>query len=341
MGNVLSAGLGQAPARQAALGAGLPDTIAAFSVNKVCGSGLKAVMLAAQAVRAGDADVIVAGGMESMSNAPYLLRGLRDGVKMTDQTIQDGMILDGLWCALEDHHMGLSAEYTAEKSGITREEQDAFALSSHQKAVAAQDAGAFADEIVPVEVPQRRGDPLMVATDETPRRETSLEKLARLRPVFKRDGGTVTAGNASSINDGAAAVVVTGAERAEGLGREPLARIVGSCTAGVAPIDIFYAPIFAVRDVVEKAGLALDDIDVFELNEAFSAQAVADIRELRIDPEKVNVRGGAVALGHPIGASGARVLTTLLYVMKSEGLKRGVAALCLGGGNAVAMLVER
>jgi len=341
MGNVLSCGLGQAPARQAALAAGLPDTINAFAVNKVCGSGLKAVMLAAQAIRVGEADLIVAGGMESMSNAPYLVRGLRTGVKMTDQTLEDEMIRDGLWCVFADHHMGMSAEYTATKSGITRQMQDEFALDSHRKAIAAQDAGAFGEEIVPVEVPQRRGPPVRVTADETPRRDTSLEKLAALRPAFQRDGGTVTAGNAPGVNDGAAAVVVAGAERADALGREPLARIVASTSVGLAPIDIFYTPIHAVRRVLEKAGLTLDDIDVFELNEAFSAQALADVQELGIDPAKVNVRGGAVALGHPIGASGARVLTTLLHIMKSEGLRRGLASLCLGGGNAVAMIVQR
>ena len=341
MGNVLASGLGQAPARQAALAAGLTHSINAFSVNKVCGSGLKAVMLAAQAVRLGDARLVVAGGMESMSNAPYLLRGLRTGVKMGNRTLEDAMILDGLWCAFENQHMGLAAEYTAKKSGITRRMQDEYALESHRRAVAAQDAGAFEEEIVPVEVPQRKGPPLVVSADEPPRRDTSLEKLAALKPVFQPDGGTVTAGNAPGVNDGAAALVVTSAGEADRLGGEVLARIVAYCAVGVAPIDIFYAPVQAVRAVLEKAGLDLADIDVFELNEAFSAQALADIRELGLDPAKVNVRGGAVALGHPIGASGARILTTLLHVMKQEGYRRGLAALCLGGGNAVAMIVER
>ena len=341
MGNVLSCGLGQAPARQAALAAGLSDSINAFAVNKVCGSGLKAVMLAAQAIHADEADLIVAGGMESMSNAPYLVRGLRTGVKMTHQTLEDAMIGDGLWCPFENQHMGMAAEHIARKFNITRRMQDEYALQSHLKAVAAQDAGAFDEEIVPVETAERKGPPVRVTADETPRRDTSLEKLAALRPVFQPEGGTVTAGNAPGVNDGAAAVVVASAAKARALARQPLARIVAYTAVGVAPIDIFYAPVLAVRKVLEKAGLALDQIEVLELNEAFSAQAAADIQELGVDPARVNKRGGAVALGHPIGASGARILTTLLHIMKNEGLKRGLASLCLGGGNAVAMVVER
>ncbi len=339
MGSVLQAGLGQNPARQAALKAGLPDSIAAFTVNKVCGSGLKAVMLAAQAVRAGDADILVAGGMESMSRAPYLLFGARTGWKYGDQKVVDAMIHDGLWCAFECWHMGEAAEYIAAKCGVSRAEQDRFAAQSHQRAAAAWERGAFAAETVPVTVgsgPKAR----TVTRDEGIRADTTAEGLAKLKPAF-RDAGTVTAGNASMLSDGAAAVVVASRRAAERLSAKPLARIVAYATSGVAPKDIFIAPVAAVRQVLERAGLGAKDIDLFELNEAFAAQMLACGNELKLDESKVNVHGGAIALGHPIGASGARVLTTLLYALEQRGLKRGLASLCLGGGNAVAMVVER
>lgn len=339
MGNVLQAGLGQNPARQAALKAGLPDTIAAFTVNKVCGSGLKAVMLAGQAIRVGDADLIVAGGLESMSRAPYLLFNARSGWKYGDQKAVDAMIHDGLWCAFENWHMGEAAEYIAAKCGVSRAEQDRFAVQSHQRAMAAWEKGAFNAEIVPVTVgsgPKARN----VTKDEGMRPDSSVEGLAKLRASFK-DGGTVTAGNASMISDGGAAVVVASAKAAERLGKKPLARIVASATSGIAPKDIFLAPVGAVRMVLDKAGLKLGDIDLFELNEAFAAQMLACGKELKLDESKVNVNGGAIALGHPIGASGTRVLVTLLYALEQRGLKRGLASLCLGGGNAVAMIVER
>jgi acetyl-CoA C-acetyltransferase len=339
LGNVIQAGVGQNPARQAALEAGLPDTINAFTVNKVCGSGLQAVMLAAQAVRAGDAEVVLAGGMESMSRAPYLLFGARAGWKYGDQKVVDAMIRDGLWCAFEDWHMGEAAEHIASRCGVTRADQDRFAAQSQARAAAAWARGAFDAEIVPVTVgkgPRAR----TVARDEGPRPETTAEGLAKLRGAF-REGGTVTAGNSSTLSDGAAAVVVASSRAAERLGTKPLARVVAYTTSGVAPRDVFIAPVPAVRQVLQKAGLGMGDVDLFELNEAFAAQMLACGKELKLDEGKVNVHGGAIALGHPIGASGARVLVTLLYALEQRGLRRGLAALCLGGGNAVAMVVER
>jgi acetyl-CoA C-acetyltransferase len=339
MGCVLQAGLGQNPARQAALKAGLPDSIAAFTVNKVCGSGLKAVMLAAQAVRAGDAELVLAGGMESMSRVPYLLFGARAGWKFGDQKAVDEMIHDGLWCAFEDWHMGEAAEHIAEKCGVSRADQDRFAAQSQRRAADAWERGAFAAEIVPVTVGSG-AKARTINRDEGFRPDTTAGGLAKLRPAF-REGGTVTAGNASTLSDGAAAVLVASARAAERLGTKPMARVVSYATGGVAPRDIFIAPVYAVRQALERAGLALHDIDLFELNEAFAAQMLACGKELGLDEAKVNVHGGAIALGHPIGASGARVLTTLLYAMERRGLKRGLASLCLGGGNAVAMVVER
>jgi acetyl-CoA C-acetyltransferase len=340
LGNVVSAGLGQAPARQAAVRGGLPAKVAAVTVNKVCGSGLKAVMLAAQAIKTGDADVVVAGGMESMSNCPYLLPKAREGMRLGHGELVDSMIFDGLWDAYDDYHMGCTGEIVAEKYRISREEQDRYALDSHRKAVAAIEAGKFRDEIVPVPIPQKKGEPVPFAVDESPREDTSLEALAKLKPAFK-DGGTVTAGNAPGVNDGAAAVVVTSAETARALGRPPLARIVGQAVAGLEPSMVMMTPVHAVRKLWEKTGWNASTVDLVELNEAFSVQAVAVVRELGLDPAKVNVNGGAVALGHPIGASGARILTTLLYALKDRGLARGVATLCLGGGNGVALAVER
>ena len=339
LGNVLQAGLGQNPARQAALKAGLPVSIAAFTVNKVCGSGLKAVMLAAQAVRAGDAEIIAAGGMESMSRAPYLLFGARSGRKYGDQKAVDAMIHDGLWCAFEDWHMGEAAEHIALKCGVSRGEQDRFSAQSQQRAGAAWEKGTFQSEIVPITVGSG-AKAKTVNRDEGMRPETTVESLARLKPAF-RDDGTVTAGNASTLSDGAAAVVVGSARAAERLGTKPLARIVAYATSGVAPKDIFIAPVLAVRQVLDKANLRIEEIDLFELNEAFAAQMLACGKELKLDEARVNVNGGAIALGHPIGASGARVLVTLLYALEQRGLKRGLASLCLGGGNAVAMVVER
>jgi acetyl-CoA C-acetyltransferase len=339
MGNVLQAGVGQNPARQAALKAGLPDTIASYTVNKVCGSGLKAVMLAAQAIRAGDADLVVAGGMESMSRAPYLLVGARTGWKYGDQKVVDAMIHDGLWCAFECWHMGEAAEHIAAKCGVTRADQDRFAAQSHQRAVAAWERGAFGAEVVPVTVGSG-AKAKTVQRDEGLRPETSKETLAKLKTAF-REGGTVTAGNASTLSDGAAAVVVGSSHAVKRLDTKPLARIVAYATSGIAPKDIFLAPVGAVRQVLEKAGLAMKDIDLFELNEAFAAQMLACGKDLQLDENRVNVNGGAIALGHPIGASGARVLVTLLYALEQRGLHRGLAALCLGGGNAVAMIVER
>jgi acetyl-CoA C-acetyltransferase len=339
MGNVLQAGVGQNPARQAALQAGLPDTIAAVTINKVCGSGLKAVMLAAQAIRAGDADLLVAGGMESMSRAPYLLFGTRTGWKYGDQKAVDAMIHDGLWCAFENWHMGEAAEHIAAKCGVTRPDQDRFSAQSHQRAAAAWERGAFQAEVVPVTVGSGARAKTVVR-DEGMRPETTAEALAKLRGAFRADG-TVTAGNASMLSDGAAALVVASSRAADKLGGKPLGRIVAYATSGVAPKDIFIAPVYAVRQVLEKARLALKDIDLFELNEAFAAQMLACGKELGIDEARVNVNGGAIALGHPIGASGARVLVTLLHAMEQRGAKRGLASLCLGGGNAVAMVVER
>ena len=339
MGNVLQAGLGQNPARQSALKGGLPDTIAAYTVNKVCGSGLKAVMLAVQSIRAGDAETVVAGGMESMSRAPYLLFGARAGWKFGDQKVVDEMAHDGLTCAFEGWPMGEAAEHIANKCSVTRADQDRFAAQSHRRAAAARERGAFNAEIVAVTVGS--GPKARVAThDEGVRPETTIEALTKLRPAFRSDG-CVTAGNSSMLSDGAAAVVVASPRIAERLGTKPLARVVAYATSGVNPKDIFIAPVPAVRQVLTKAGLKLADIDLFELNEAFAAQMLACAKELGLDEEKVNVHGGAIALGHPIGASGARVLVTLLYALEQRGRKRGLAALCLGGGNAVAMIVER
>jgi acetyl-CoA C-acetyltransferase len=339
LGCVLQAGLGQNPARQAALGAGLPPTVAALTVNQVCGSGLRSVMLAAQAIQSGDANFIVAGGMESMSNAPYVLQKARDGYRMGNGELVDVMIHDGLWCAFENWHMGNTAEVVSEKYGVSREEQDAFSAGSQNKAVAATAAGAFAAEIEVVRIQQKKGDPIVFATDEGPRAGTTAESLAGLRPAFRKDG-TVTAGNASTINDGAAAVVVTSEKHAETLGRKPVARIVAQAMSGIEPKLIMMAPVEATKRVIAKAGWTVGDVDLFEFNEAFAAQAIAVTREVGADPEKVNVNGGSIALGHPIGASGARVLVTLLHAMQARGAKRGVTALCLGGGNAVALAVE-
>jgi len=346
MGNVVSAGEGQSPGRQAAVHSGLSPTIPALTVNKVCGSGLKAVMLAAQAIKAGDARVIVAGGLESMSNAPFYVRGLRGGVKFGDQTLQDGLIYDGLWCSFGNRHMGGYAEYTADKAGVSREDADAFSLRSHQKAVAAIQAGRFQEEIVPVEVPSRKG-PTVVDTDEGPRSDTSMEALAKLKPVFVKDAPdgiknyVVTAGNSPGLNDGAAAVVVTSLEYAQAHGLAVEAVISEYAVGATEPKDIFFAPIVAVRKLMAKDGKAIGDYELIELNEAFAVQAIANIRELGMDEARVNVNGGAVALGHPIGASGTRVLVTLLHAMKQRGAGTGMAALCLGGGNAVVLSVER
>jgi acetyl-CoA C-acetyltransferase len=339
MGHVVQAGSGQAPARQAAHYADVPDTVPAMTVNKVCGSGLKAVMLAAQSIRAGDQSCVVAGGQESMSNAPFLLYGAREGFKFGDQKLVDAMVKDGLWCAFESVHMGKHAELTAEKSEISREEQDEFALGSHQKAVAAIEAGKFRPEIVPVAIETRKGT-TVVDTDEGPRKETSLDVLSRLKPAFTKDG-TVTAGNAPGLNDGASALVVTSMAYAREHGLEPMARIVDYTSAGTEPKLLFYAPVFAVRRLMERTGSGIDDYELIEANEAFAVQALADGKELGWDWDRVNVHGGAVALGHPIGASGARVLTTLLYALADRDERRGLATLCLGGGNAVAMEVER
>jgi acetyl-CoA C-acetyltransferase len=339
LGNVLQAGVGQNPARQAAHWGGIPDEAGSFTVNKVCGSGLKAVMLAAQAVKAGDAEVVVAGGMESMTNAPYLVPDARQGLRLGHGKFLDAMVHDGLWEVYNDYHMGAAAELIAEKYAVTREDQDAFAAGSHEKALAAMDGGRFKAEILPVSVPQRKGDPVVFDTDEGPRRGTSAEKLAALKPVFKK-GGTVTAGNAPGVNDGASAVVVMSEAKAKELGAAPMARIVGYTTGGTEPEWLFYAPVVAVRRLMETMSVDINHWDLIEANEAFSAQALVDGRELEWDWNRVNVNGGAVALGHPIGASGARVLTTLLYAMKDRGAKTGMATLCLGGGNAVALAVE-
>jgi len=340
MGNVVSAGLGQNPARQAALNGGLSDRVAAMTINKVCGSGLKAVMLAAQGIATGDIDIAVAGGMESMSRAPYVLPRVREGLRMGHGELVDLMIQDGLWCAFENCHMGVSGEVVAEHYGITRDEQDAYAVESHRRAAAAADAGWFRDEMLTVSIPQKKGAPLSVDRDEPIRADASLETLGRLKPAFK-DPGTVTAGNAPGVNDGAAALVVMSAERANAAGITPLARIAAQATSGLAPKMVMMTPVDAVRKAAAKAGWTLADVDLFELNEAFSVQALAVSRELEIDPARVNVHGGAVALGHPIGASGARILTTLLYGMARRGARRGIATLCLGGGNGVALAVER
>ena len=339
MGNVLQAGVGQNPARQAARAGGVPDEIGSFTVNKVCGSGLKAVMLAAQAIKAGDHEVLVAGGMESMSNAPYLLPGARAGYRLGNGVLVDAMINDGLWDVYNDFHMGVAAELIAEKYKVTREDQDTFAYESHKKAIAAIESGKFKAEIVPVTIPQKKGAALVMDTDEGPRKDTEIAKLAALKPAFKTDG-TVTAGNAPSVNDGASALVVMSEERAKKMGIKPMARIMGYSTGGTAPEWLFYAPVVAVQKLMKQMGVTIDHWDLIEANEAFSAQALVDGRELEWDWKRVNVHGGAVALGHPIGASGARVLTTLLYAMKDKKAKTGMATLCLGGGNAVAMAVE-
>jgi len=345
MGHVIQGGTGQAPARQAALKAGLPATVSAVTVNKVCGSGLKAVMLASQAIKAGDVQVVVAGGQESMSNAPYYVYGMRNGVKLSDQKMVDGMIKDGLWCASCDVHMGSHAEYTAKKAEVTRQEQDEFAAASHRKAISAIEGGKFKSEIAAVQIPGKKG-PTTVDTDEGPRKDTTAETLAKLRPAFPGKNGsnddlTVTAGNASSLNDGAAALVVVSEEYAETHDLEILGRVTGYATGATNPEDLFFAPIKAVRNLMKKTGTKISDYDLIEANEAFASQAIADGEELGWDWNRVNVNGGAIALGHPIGASGARVLTTLLYAMKERGAKKGLATLCLGGGDAVALSVER
>ena len=341
MGCVVQAGVGQAPARQAAIKAGLPPEVSALTINMVCGSGLRAVALAAQAVQLGDAEYVVAGGMESMSNIPYSLQTARDGFRMGNQVATDLMIHDGLWCPFENWHMGNTGEVVAEKYNITREAQDDFAFNSHRKADEAQKEGRFEDEMIAVEIPQKKGDPFVLDYDEPVRPETTVESLGKLRPAFKKDGGTVTAGNAPGVNDGASALVVTSAENAAKLGIEPLGRVVASATSGIEPKLIMMAPVQGVLNVLKKAGWEMKDVDLFELNEAFSVQALGVMQELGLDLGKVNVNGGAVALGHAIGNSGGRILTTLLYEMKRRGVKRGVAALCLGGGNSVAMAVER
>jgi acetyl-CoA C-acetyltransferase len=341
MGCVVQAGIGQAPARQAALKAGLPPEVSALTVNMVCGSGLRAVALASQAIRLGDSEIVVAGGMESMSNIPYALPTARSGMRMGNQNAVDLMIHDGLWCPFENWHMGNTGEIVADTCGIGREEQDQFAFFSHKKAADAQASGRFKDEIIPIEIPQRKGEPIILDYDEPVRADTTAEALGKLRPAFKKDGGTVTAGNAPGVNDGASAIVVTSAERAAELGVEPLARVVASATSGIEPKLIMLAPVQGVKNVLAKAGWDMKDVDLFELNEAFSVQALGVMKQLGLDESKVNVNGGAVAMGHAIGQSGSRVLTTLLYEMKRRGVKRGVAALCLGGGNSVAMAVER
>ena len=340
MGNVIQAGLGQNPARQAALGAGLPPKVAAMTVNKVCGSGLKSVGLAAQAIQVGDNEIVVAGGMESMTNAPHLLPKAREGFRLGDAKMLDAVVKDGLWDAYEDYHMGCTGEVVAEKYQVTREEQDEYALNSHRKAVAAMAACRFESQIVPVPIPQRKGAPVLFQKDEGPRADSSLEALRKLKAVFK-ENGTVTAGNASGMNDGAAALVVTSERVAGRLGKQPVARIVGQAVSGIEPALVMMAPVEAVEKLLKKLNWDRDEVDLYELNEAFSVQSVALIRELKLNPEKVNVNGGAVALGHPIGASGARVLVTLLHEMMARNARRGIATLCLGGGNAVALAVER
>jgi acetyl-CoA C-acetyltransferase len=342
MGNVLPAGLGQNPARQAAIFAGLSPSTGAMTINKVCGSGLKAVALAAQAIQTGNSSIVVAGGMESMTNAPYLLPQARKGYRLGNGKVIDSMVHDGLWDIYNDYHMGVTGENVAEKYGITREEQDEFAVNSHRKAIAAWKECRFKSQIAPVEIPaKKKGEAsILFEKDESPREDTSIETLRSLKPAFKKDG-TVTAGNAPGVNDGAAAVVVTSAQRAKELGVQPMVRIVAQATSGVEPKWVMMAPVDAVRKIWEKTGWKKDEVDLYELNEAFSVQALAVMRELGLDPNRVNVNGGAVAIGHPIGASGARVLVTLIYEMNRRNVRRGIAALCLGGGNAVAMAVER
>ncbi|NMH74765.1 acetyl-CoA C-acetyltransferase [Bacillus sp. RO2] len=338
MGNVLQAGLGQNPARQAAMAAGLPQEVSSMTINKVCGSGLKAVHLATQAILAGDADIVVAGGMENMSQAPYLLKGARDGFRMGDQKVVDSMVADGLTCVFNDYHMGVTAENLCDKYELTREEQDEFAANSQQKAVQAIEDGKFKDEIVPVEVKKKK-EILTIDTDEYPRKGTTAEKLGGLRPAFKKDG-SVTAGNASGINDGAAAVVVMSKEKAEELGIKPLVKIVANASSGVDPSIMGIGPVTAVKKAMEKGGQSMEEMDLVEANEAFAAQALAVGRELQFDPEKLNVNGGAIALGHPIGASGTRILVTLIHEMKRREAKKGLATLCIGGGQGVATIVE-
>jgi len=341
LGNVLAAGLGQNPARQAARRAGVPDPRGALTINKVCGSGLKACVLATQAIRCGDAEVVVAGGQESMTNAPYLLPEARAGVRLGHGKLVDSMVHDGLWDVYNDFHMGNTAELVAKKYGVSRGDQDEYALGSHRKAVAAAKAGKFSAEIVPVEIPQKKGASLRFDTDEGPRADATLESLSQLKPVFQRDGGTVTAGNASTINDGAAALVLASEDAVKKRGLTPLARVVSYATGGCAPEWVMMAPLDAVKNVTAKMKCGAKDFDLYEFNEAFAVQSVALVRELGVDPAKVNVHGGAVALGHPIGCSGARILVTLVHALKDRGLKKGLAALCLGGGNAVALAVER
>jgi acetyl-CoA C-acetyltransferase len=341
LGNVVQAGLGQNPARQAALKGGCDPRVAAMTINKVCGSGLKAVALAAQAVALGESEIVAAGGMESMSNCPYLLPQARSGYRIGNGVVVDSLVHDGLWDAYENFHMGMTGELVAEKYAISRVEQDQFALASHQKAVRARKSCFFEAQILPIEVPQKKGEPIMMRYDESPREDTTLEALAKLKPAFKKDG-TVTAGNAPGTNDGAAAVIVTSERKAANLGKRPLARIIAQAVSGVEPKWVMMAPVDAVEKLLKKTGWERDkDVDLVELNEAFSVAAIAVTRQLKLDPQKVNVNGGAVALGHPIGASGARVLVTLLYELERRNLKRGIAALCLGGGNAVALAVER
>ena len=340
MGCVIQAGLGQNPARQAALNGGIPSTVAAVTVNKVCGSGLKAVMMAAQGVQLGDSEMVVAGGMESMSNAPYLIPKAREGYRLGNGELVDSMIHDGLWCAFENYHMGCTGEVVADEYKIGRAEQDEFATNSHRKAAAAIKAGYFKDEIVPVEIKQKKGAALIFDTDETVREDTTVEVLGKLKPAFKSEG-TVTAGNAPSVNDGASAVVVTSLRRARELGVEPMAKIVAQAVSGVEPRLVMMAPVEAVRKLLKKTGWSGSEVDLVELNEAFSVAALAVTRELGLDPDKVNVNGGAVALGHAIGQSGSRLLTSILYELKRRDARRGIVALCLGGGNAVAMAVER
>jgi len=341
LGNVIQAGLGQNPARQAALKGGCDPRVAALTINKVCGSGLKAVALAAQAVQLGESEIVVAGGMESMTNAPYLLPQARSGYRLGDGKLIDSMIHDGLWDSYEDFHMGMTGELVAEKYDISRQEQDRFAVESHQKAIRARKSCFFEAQILPIEVPQKKGDPIVIRYDESPREDTSIEALAKLKPAFKNDG-TVTAGNAPGTNDGAAALIVTSERNAQRLGKQPLARIVAQAVSGVEPKWVMMAPVEAVEKLLAKTGWDRDkDVDLVELNEAFAVAAIAVTRELKLNPEKVNVNGGAVAIGHPIGASGARILVTLLYELQRRNLKRGIAALCLGGGNAVAVAVER
>lgn len=340
LGCVIQAGLGQNPARQAALRGGLPNTVSAVTVNKVCGSGLKAVMMASQGIQLGDTEIVVAGGMESMSNAPYLLPKAREGYRLGHGPMLDSVIQDGLWCAFDDQHMGCTGEVVAERFHVPRAEQDEYALNSHRKAADAIKAGRFKDEIVPIEIPQKKGAAVVFDTDEPVRADTSMESLGKLKPAFKKEG-TVTAGNAPGVNDGASALLVTSSERAKSLGVEPLARIVGQATSGTEPQLVMMAPVDAIKKLLTKTGWSLAEVDLIELNEAFAVQAVAITRELDLDPEKVNVNGGAVALGHAIGQSGSRILTTMLYELKRRNAHRGIVALCLGGGNAVAMAVER